>query len=266
MIDRRYKKASSRIVKRRKLRGYLSLLIRLSFPFAILILSLFFLKSDFIQIKSFEILGAETISSQDVETYAKDFVSGNRFILIPKTNILFLNKEKLATALLSQFSRLEKVDVDKNFFSKKIELNLVERKSDFLWCSFSGECFSMNKNGLVFEKEEKNADKLIFQGIIEGNPLMKNFASAVKIQNYLKFVDILKNAGFETILIKIESADKAIAKTDIGEIIFNPSDENLSEIAQNIILLIDETKNKVPAAEFQYIDARFGNKMFYKLY
>jgi hypothetical protein len=52
----------------------------------------------------------------------------------------------------------------------------------------------------------------------------------------------------------------------MGDIIFNPEGVDLSLVAQNTILLINEVKGKNPSAQFNYNDARFDNKFFYKLY
>lgn len=147
---------------------------------------------------------------------------------------------------------------------------ITERKDDFLWCSENNECFNMTKDGLIFERAENINNKIIFGGILNGNPIMKNFATAQKMQNYIKLIKAFKNSGFEISSINIESSDKAVAKTNIentiSDIIFSPEEPNLYLIAQNAILLINEVLSKTSSAHFNYIDARFGNKMFYKLY
>ncbi len=266
MVERRYKKASSRIAKRGRARKLFGLFLKIILPVTFFVGLIFLLRADFLQIADFEVLGVETIQPESIKNMASGFISGNKFFLIPKSNIFLLNKKNLASTMLTDFGRLEKVEINKQFFSKSIELKIVERKDDFLWCSSAGECFFMTKDGLVFEKSLEISGKLIFRGILEGNPLMKNFATPAKIQNYLKLIEIFKNAGFEITSVNIESSDKAIAKSSIGDIIFNPEETDPSLVAQNTILLINEIKSKNPSARFNYIDARFGNKLFYKLY
>lgn len=270
----RYKKASSKIAKRNKARRILGLVLKIGLPVAFLAGLVFLLRADFLQVKNFKVSGTETVSSESIKNIASNFISGDNFFIIPKSNILFLNKQQLAAALTSQLGRLQKVDVNKQFLSESIDLKVVERKGDFLWCSPEESCFFMTKDGLVFAssaeagaKEETDMkNKLIFRGILEGDPLMKSFATPAKIQNYLKFVEVLKGAGFEVSTINIESSDKATAKSNVGDIIFNPEEANLPLVAQNVVLLINDVKGKNPSAQFNYIDARFGNKVFYKLY
>jgi cell division septal protein FtsQ len=271
MHSKRYKKASSRIAKRNKVRSFLGLFLKIGLPVAFLVGLVFLLRADFMQVKNFEISGAETVLQENIKNIASGFASGTFFFAIPKSNILLLNKSKLASVLLSDFGRLEKVEVSKNFFNGKIDLKITERKADFLWCSLQDECFAMTKDGFIFESYSALAplDKIIFRGNLTSNPLMKNFDTPERIQNYLKLVDVLKTANFEVSSINIESSDRAVAKTKINntvsDIIFNPAQVDLSLTAQNVILLINEIKRKTPSAEFNYIDARFDNKMFYKL-
>jgi hypothetical protein len=281
MLDRRrYKKASSRIAKRGKIKRIFVLFLKIGLPVTFLIGLIFLLRANFLQVKSFEILGAETIQQTDIKNAAANFIAGNNFFIIPKSNILFLNKENLSKVLLSKFDRLEKVKIIKHFLNGSVELSLTERKADFLWCSETDSCFFMSKDGLVFEQSDivgatfeaskvfgiEPLNKIIFRGILTGDPLMKNFATPAEIENYLKLIKIFNDAGFDISSINIETSDRAVAKSSTGDIIFNPDEADLSEVAQNTILLIKETKSKNPTARFNYIDARFGNKLFYKLY
>lgn len=270
MRNNRYKKASSRIARRDKVKRFFSLFLKISLPTAFLVGLVLLLQADFLQIKNFEILGAETIPAENLKNIARSRTSGKKFGIIPKTNIFLLNKNNLASILLSDFGRIEKVEVNKQFFDQKVEIKITERKGEFIWCSDQNECFSMTKEGLVFERSQLSGDKIIFRGILEANPLMQNFASPAKMQNYLNLIQTLKNGGFDAGVINIESSDKAVAKTKINnvtsDIVFNPEEIDLSKVAQNVILLINEIKSKNSSADFIYIDARFDNKMFYKLY
>lgn len=270
MYNNRYKKASSKIAKRRHVRETLALVLKITIPAVFLFCVVWFLRADFLQVKDFEISGAQTVSADDLKNTVQNLTLGNNFFVIPKTNIFFLNKDKLAAVLLSDFPRIEKVVINKNLFSQNIKLQIVERESDFLWCRDQNECFNMTKNGLVFERTSEISGKIIFTGVLTGDPLMKNFATSDAMQNYLKFAEEFKKVGFDITAIYIETNDRAIAKINIqgtdSDVIFNPTEGDFVLVAQNTILLIKETLAKNPTARFNYIDARFDNKFFYKVY
>lgn len=279
MHSKRYKKASSVIARRNKTRKFFGLFLQIGLPVVVLVGLIFLLRADFLQVKNFNVVGEEGVSTKDIQNVAVNFISGNQFFVIPKSNIFLFSKGNLATALLADFGRVEKVDVSKNILNKSVDITIKERQADYLWCSATGECFFMTKDGLIFEKANftmsdfltssvswaEPISKLIFEGNLEGDPIMKSFATPEKMQNYLKLVNTFKDANIEIVSINIESTDKATAKSNLGGIIFNPEEADLSPVAQNAILLINDTKSKNPSAVFNYIDTRFGNKMFYKL-
>lgn len=265
MNKNRYKKTSSRIAKRDKTRKHVALFLKIALLTGFLVGAVELLRADFLQVKNFEITGGETVGQENIKKTAENFTTGTNFFLIPKSNIIFLNKGELANALLSKYGRIDKVYINKNILSDNLFLSIVERNADFLWCSVTDQCYFMDKSGLIFEKTADASGKIIFRGVLEGNPLMKYFATAEEIKNYLSLVDIFKNNGFNVSSINIESADKGVAGTDIGDVIFNPGEADLSITAQNVVLLVNEIKSKTPSIRFNYIDARFGNKIFYKL-
>lgn len=262
MLAKKRYKASSRIKKRSDTKKNLKRGMGIVLCIMVLVGPIFALRADFLQIKSFEVVGVETLSVEELQNKAKNFASGTRFYFLPKSNILLLNKENLASTILSAFSNVESVSVDKKF-DKTVRLLIKERKPEYFWCSDSLECFYMDKNGLIYEKTEDRGARIIFLGGINGDPIKKNFATAEQMQNYLKVIEILENAKLQIGSINLELADKAIFKTDVSDIFLNP-EEDMSLTAQNAVLLINETRLKNPSFRFNYIDARFGNKVFYK--
>jgi hypothetical protein len=269
MKNRRFKKASSRIGRREKAKKNFALVLKIGIPVAVLVGLVFLLRADFLQVKDFEVTGGETALDNNVKDVALGLATGTSFFVIPKSNILLLDRGNLAGVLLSKFTRIQKVDISKNFFDGNVKLSITERSEDFLWCSTRDECFFMDKSGLVFAPYDgagTDLGKIIFKGVLVGDPIMKKFAASDEMQNYSGFIKTFADAGFKVDYINIESGEKGTAETNMGDVVFNPGETDLSLIAQNVILLINETKAKNHSAVFNYIDARFGNKIFYKLY
>lgn len=264
-----YNSASSRIAQRRRTRKFFWKFLIIFLAIIFFAGAVFLLRANFSQIKNFEISGAEAIPPEEVVKSASNFISGNGLLVIPRSNIFLLNKEKLANEILRSFPRIQSAEIEKNFFRRSISISISERKADFLWCSYSNECFFMSQSGLIFEKiSDPNFDlnsKMIFRGKIEGDPLMKNFASPESMKGFSDFIKILGNNGIQTSEINFESVDKAVAETGSGKIFFNPDETDLTASATNAALLLKEVLDKNPETRFEYIDTRFGNKIFYKL-
>lgn len=268
MYKSRYKTVSRRGFGKRKAKNFFSLFVKIGLPIALLVGFFSLARADFLQIKDFEINGGRDVNKEDIKKLGFDFISGEKFF-IPNSNIILFDKDKFVLEALSKFTRLKEVEVNKSIFNGKIEINILEREGKFLWCASSSDCFIMTDNGLVFERAATTtsivfAGQPVFYGILEGNPIMQNFASAEVMKNYESFLEVSKTSGIQVYSIKAESEDRSVAETNKGQIIFNPQ-EDLSVVAENIALLISEIKSKTPDVELEYLDARFGNKIFYKL-
>lgn len=228
-------------------------------PVFLLVSMILLLRADFLQIKSVEVTGNVSIQKEEVEKLVLEEISGQYFFVFPKSNYFFVKKEKLVQKILGDLSRTESVKINKNF-NGILEISIKERQGDFVWCSTADNqtCYLMSKDGSVFV--EAQPEEILAKIIFRGDLTTKNSI----FSNYLKAIDILQNAKFEVYEVDVELGDKAVFKTDIGDIFLNP-EEDLSISTPNAVILINEVRTKNPSAYFNYIDARFGNKVFYKL-
>ena len=87
MHKSKHKKASSKIAKRRKLRQYAGVFLKISVPTALLTGLIFLLRADFLQVKNFEVAGTEIIPQESLKKVAKSFITGSKFFVIPKSDI-----------------------------------------------------------------------------------------------------------------------------------------------------------------------------------
>jgi len=262
---RRYKKASSRIRERGKFKKYLARFLKLVVLVAILSGIIFLIRADFLKVKEVRVSGAETVSEADIKRVVEGYMEGNNYFVVPRSNIIFVGSSELESILQKKFPRLSSVDVSKQI--NHLDVKLVERSRDFLWC-VGGECFLMDRTGLVFAKAAgaELEGKLIFEGGIAGDPELKQFVSFESLENFLKLVDSLESGGQKIEKVRIESDERMIVKTELTEIIFDPQEKKFEEAGENALTIISDILQKNPAARIQYIDARFGTKVFYKLY
>lgn len=226
------------------------------------------LRAGFMQVKNFSVSGLSTISENSVLNMASSFISGNKFVLVPKSNTLFLSDSGLSEYLKNSFGGIAKVDVNKNIFTGEVDINITERTPDFLWCGSS--CFLMSKDGLVYEQVGENGqaqypDKIVLRGVLGDDPLLQNFASSDQMNVYESAVEKFSSEDIKINSISVDSEDRAIAETSIGNVIFSPEEKDTYSLAHRVKLLLQEVRLKNPNAHFEYIDARFGNKLFYKL-
>ena len=153
-----------------------------------------------------------------------------------------MSKEKLIESLQIDFSQIEKVEINKNL-NGVLEIKIKERQASFWWCGSEGilDCLSMTDSGLAFARanQEEVKDKIIFRNYQKEAIILTNFASSEVMQNYAKAIEVLENNQFSVSEIILELSDKAIFKTNVGNIFLNP-EEDLRVTAQNAVALINE--------------------------
>ncbi len=264
MINKRYNKSVSKLVCRNKRLRKFKITAVLFVPVIFLSLILYLSRLPSLQVSFIDVSGEKTVAKDDIKNATLEYISGKRFFFFPNTNIFLVNEAGVAAVLISEFPRIEEVDVNKNA-DGVLKVEIKERSPVALWCNNS--CFLLDSSGLIYSKVENDVElfgKLVFRGSIEGDPLMSHFQNKEEIDSYLKVVLLLKSKNINTKSINIQSTDKAIIETDIGNIFVDPNSKDLSSAIDNAILVIEDRVLKEPGSKFEYIDTRFGNKVFYK--
>lgn len=261
----RYSKASSRITRRSKAHHLFSLLVRFGLPLFVLLGAIFLLRSNPFQIKEVSVSGNKEIKTEDIKSLAEASLAGSYFFVIPKTNLVFFDTDRLKEKIIKDLPRVGFIDVSKNL-DGTLQIELQERLGEFVWCSTEEKGFLMSSSGLVFVEAttEEMENKIVFRGNITGDPLMQNFANESLMQSFLGAIKIFEEGGLKVSSVDFALPDKAIFYTDTGSVFLNP-EEDLYLSVPNALVLVEEIKSKNVGAKFEYIDARFGNKVFYKL-
>lgn len=212
--------------------------------------------------------GENLVAEDEAEIKEKvgEVLSGNYFFIIPKNSVFFYPQKELREKLLKSFPSVANLNIEASPWEGLL-IRVEPRLSSALWCR-AEECFSMDSHGFIFEKVGASAAGFKFEGLLTGDPLGRTFGDASLISFMKDFVDKLSKLGLNTLLIKVYNEDKAEAILDNGSfVIFSPKPDAGGEVADNLSLLINNLKEKNGGTlpELQYVDTRYGNKLFYKL-
>lgn len=265
MINKRYNKSLSKLADRNKKLKKVKLGVALLLPIFLLVAVSFLSRLSSLQISSVNVTGEKSIAKDDIANATLESISGNRFFIFPRTNVFMVNESSVASVLSSEFPRIESVNVEKSA-EGVLKVEIREREPVASWCNNSS-CYLMDSTGLVYSKVDSELEsfgKIVFRGAVEGDPLMKYFQNKVMIDLYLRSASLLKNNSIDAYSISVESKDKGVIQTSVGNIFINPESEDLLEAVENALLVIEDMKAKNPGTKFEYIDVRFGNKVFYK--
>jgi cell division septal protein FtsQ len=180
---------------------------------------------------------------KELEEFIEEKISGRYFYLVPRSNIFLYPKEAIKADALSAFKRIKTIDIE------LLDLNTVEvevalRKPHALWCgtSVSGtaseSCHFLDDTGLVF------AQAPTFTG---GDV-------------YFRYYGVLQD-GVKTRQLAVLREDYELYLPEGAKVIFT-HDQDLSLILGNLLTVV--RSGQIEFEGLDYIDLRFGNKVYYR--
>ena len=260
------------------------MLVILALAFIISALS-FISRSDFLAIKEVEISGNVVTDTEDIQKIADTVAAGYLLWIFPKTNTFIYPTKKVKQEIEDSFPRIETVRVKHVAFSK-IAITLKERVIYALWCVSDGEvlpadetasettadkCYFLDKSGYIFAEAPLFSGDvyLRFYGeLTEQNPERHFYLPAEIFAALSRFIDGVKLLGLSPQTISAgEGPDFEIGLSN-GKILFEiESDLNITLENLHSLLSSNEFGDNPDASlsRLDYIDLRFGNKLFYKL-
>jgi hypothetical protein len=239
-----------------------------------------------LNISDVEISGNSVLETEALQNVVKEQIAGKYLWLFPKTNILFYPQNKIKNELQNKFKRIKDItlSIKKN---NTLEVSLTERTAAYTWCGATlpllrggvGEgfeqCYFMDRGGYIFDEAPFFSGEVYFKfyGSADGQGsyfLKKDFERLIYVKDILLSLNLKPVAVYVARAGDVEfflSKGTASASTIGPKIIFKleadfqNATENL-QAALNTEPLKSKIINKY--SSLQYIDLRFGNKVYDK--
>ncbi len=242
----------------------------------------FIMRADFLKIKSIDIGGNVSINADEMSASVSNIISGNYLYVFPKNNILIFPKKEIGQQLAKDFPRIDGLKI--STAGDNVKVNITERKPQALWCGFSfaeamDPCSFVDSSGFVFSKAPQfdGTSYLKFYGgslatsTDEGLNIAWQLVPPEEYSKIITFISDSKELGLELIAVEItdENSYKFQTKNN-GVLIVNRQEDlklttnNLKASLSNQILWKKGVGGVKELAQFEYLDLRYGNKVFYK--
>ena len=121
---------------------------------------------------------------------------------------------------------------------------------------------------MVFAKAEydKNSDVIKAFGFIKSDPLKQNFSNEKTFKNLVEFVKLLRRLNITADEIWTNDGEVYAIVTKEKVKLYVDGGGDILEIFDNLETVIKrDAINQAQFANIDYIDLRFGNRVFYKL-
>jgi len=211
--------------------------------------------------------GGETISHAEVQKIADQELMGEYYSIIPKRFAWFYPAEIILDKI-KNLPRVKDVQIDLEG-NNTLNVNLSEYYPFALWCDEAEAdslCMFLDADGYAF----------ITAPAMNGSSMLRYYDPDTAVQekfqaftpNFLSLTSrlallVVKDAGFSISYIEKVSNEEANLHLAGGGMIKVSTKQTVEDTFANLVsvLQVDEFKNIKPG-NFQYIDLRFGNKVF----
>ena len=222
----------------------------------------------YFRIKKISIEGNSSIDQEKITAEISNYFKDKQFKIFPRDNFFIMPKKEIINSLLEKFPRLKTISLSKNF-PDAISVKVEERNNEALFCFKNKDegCAFIDQDGFVFDKAPYFSAGVYLTFLEEATPTVPsglNF-QVISEEQFKKIIDF-KNLLTEE---NIKILQIIIKKEGIYELQTNESwsillnEKNDSQLTyQNLKTTLDQIKDK--RKNLDYIDLRFGNKVFYK--
>lgn len=239
--------------------------------------SIYVLRLPELQIKNVIISGLVSMEEESVKKEVYKNLSGSYFGFVPKRSYFAVNPSYLKQSIRDFFPRIEEISITKNL-PDVIRLKVKERILWGIFCVVDSEtqkkeaparqCAYMDKTGFAYEgaplffgilipKIKSSGAKLEIPGQILDPALMEELVFLAE--------ETAKNTGVEVTEYELSPEIPAEIKVLTGEgfkIFFKRESDYKNSFQVLKTVMEEEIKDK--RSELDYVDLRFGNKVFFK--
>lgn len=276
MAKIRYRSPELVLKRRRTIKKMTALFV---LGFSLLLIGLvFFLRMDRFQIREVSITGTKIIDEKSIRVTVNDTLAGSCLWLIPKTNTFIYSVSSLEKKMLEDYNGILTLNIHREGF-QKISIEITERKPHALWCANDfkqdissdqeiPDCYFVDYAGLVFEKAPFFSGNVyfVYRGKLDKeSPLGAHVLDKTTFANFEKFVNSVKTLNVEVVGVLLkEAGDFDLILSSNTKVMLS---QNLSydEMYNNFSSLIKSDQFATTTLDkIDYIDMRFGNKIFFK--
>lgn len=226
-----------------------------------------------LSIQTVSVVGGQTINVEKIEDIVEGEIEGSYIGVFPKRSVFLYPKQEILSLLVAREPKIEHVSIRAPFGDfTTLYVMLEERNSNLLWCARLW-CARLDEDGTLFEEAPSATED--FFVIRDDRAPRQGLGSVATTQEVLKPIFIMKSSLKRDLVLQealiLPEGDYSLITEEGTEIRFN-KDDDLSVVADNLFTLFRSNVIEGNATSslsdwlvgVEYIDARFGKKIFYK--
>ncbi len=206
--------------------------------------------------------------TDQVKTYAETVLDDGRLHWISRSNIFFYPKAEVESMIPKRFPRIESAHASRSsLFSTALTIRISERTMYGMWCIEEVQCYEMDETGFIFsETPYATSTRYLFTGGIatSSDPVGQSFVKA-HLPGLLTLLRLLGQAGYEPRGASVVSDQDFLVPLARGFMLKASFGGDANALARNLELVLASDVLKGKEDSIEYIDLRFGDRVYYKL-
>ena len=222
--------------------------------------------------------GAEQVPAKLVDAYVEAKLYDGTYPLFSRSNIFLYRKTALEKGVADFFPLIRSIKISReSFLGTAIMVTIKERRPFALWCSDKEICYTMDDIGFIFaESSTSPSSMLIFRGGLSTSSASRRIptgqASTAIGKSFLPehmpgilgLITLLRQAGYAPAGARaIDNQDFSILFTE-GFTLHASFGSDANMLVRNLKLAFSSSPMKGNLSKLDYIDLRFGNRVYYK--
>jgi cell division septal protein FtsQ len=228
-------------------------------------------------VRTIQIHGAEQIDPLLIQSYVGSVIDNGSYHFLSRANIFLYPKTVVEKGIVGSFPRVSAANMSRDgILGQDLSVTITERTPFAQWCTSSDQvsCFAMDDQGFIFAAAASSTDSIrfaqpyLFTGGVAtttANEIGQTFAPG-HVPGLLALLHLLvQNDELTPVSVEVEDDQDFSIMFSQGFLLKASYGEDANALARNIQLVLGSDTLKDQQANLEYIDLRFGNRVYYKL-
>ncbi len=259
-------------LRARRLRRRVLLLVAAFFLFSIVVggvVGLSWLPS--LRIHTVAVSGASSVNNSVLRSMVEESLAGTYWGVFPKNNSFLYPKSSIEKELLAAFPVFSSVEI-RRLGLKTLNVTIVERTTAAFWCGDSPEtpspCFLLDGSGVAYAPAADFSGRIYisYYGPLTSTNV-KQFITPDGFKALSALLPALQKAarGEAPTHVEVKGIDVHITFESGFTLMYSLPDNGADVLERFSLAIKAEPFSKHTLSDFEYLDLRFGDKLYYKL-
>ncbi len=219
-----------------------------------------------------EVAGVEGTEAKAVEEMVQAALEGRYFLMLPRDNVLIYPQADITAELLKEFPTFASVQVRAKDL-RTLGVEIVKRTPKAVWCGVQiaapAPCLLLDVQGAAYEPAAEFAGPVYttYYGALAEGAAPQHYLSEEEFRSLAALVGALEEEQKGRIVsVEVDGAGDVSARFADGfELKFVLGDGSGDVFERFVLALSAEPFKDRLLTDFEYLDLRFGDRLYYKL-